>query len=84
MRRVWGEKEEAVVTKQLRPGDPEVVAAVIERIRNMSREELLERLRRRPDFDEAWVGPPGAPTPRAPRKVATVAVRNRLRKTAPV
>lgn len=41
--------------KTLKPGDPEVVAYVVDRIRGMSREELVGRFRSRADFDEAWL-----------------------------
>lgn len=49
--------------RQLKPDDPEVLEAVLQRIRTMTREEHLERLRRRPDFDEAWVGAPAEAAP---------------------
>lgn len=63
--------------KQLKPGDPEVVAAVIGRIRSMSREELLQQLRRREDFDEAWVKPVDGPRIRGPRKHTALSLRKR-------
>lgn len=47
--------------KMLKPGDPEVVAYVVDRIRKMTREELPGRFRRREDFDEAWVRPSATP-----------------------
>jgi hypothetical protein len=49
-----------------RPDDPTVLAEVLEDIRNTTREEWLEILRKYPDFDEAWVLPvaEGAPAPR--------------------
>jgi hypothetical protein len=44
--------------KRLRePDDPTVLAEVLEDIRNTTREEWLEILRKYPDFDEAWVLP---------------------------
>ncbi len=64
---------------RLKPGDPEVVAAVVERIRNMPREELLQRLREREDFDEAWIQPqPGSPSKRG-KYTRTTKVRRRCR-----
>jgi hypothetical protein len=37
------------------PDDPQVLQAVLQRIRTMSREEVLDRARRHSGFDEAWV-----------------------------
>jgi hypothetical protein len=46
-----------MIEKPLSPDDPRVLEYVLQRIRTMSREEMLQRLRRQPDFDEAWVLP---------------------------
>ena len=62
--------------KHLRPGDPQVVKAVIERIRQMPDEELLQRLRERPDFDESWLQAP--PDPKVTTDI-TVPAKSRRR-----
>jgi hypothetical protein len=47
--------------RQLNPGDPEVVERVVQLIRETSREELLQRLRAMPDWDESWLHEPEHP-----------------------
>ena len=43
--------------KPLNPDDPRALAAVLERIKTLSREEWIEHLQAYPDFDPAWIGP---------------------------
>lgn len=59
------------MARQLQPDDPAVLEAVLKRISEMTREEWLERLRKRPDFDEAWVLPDPKETSAADGATAT-------------
>jgi hypothetical protein len=43
--------------RKLQPTDPRAHQAVMERIRTMSREEVLAMARSHPGFDESWVKP---------------------------
>ena len=63
----------------LKPDDPEVVAYVVDRIRNMSEEELLGRLRAQPGWDEAWLNNPSKSPNAQPRASRVVTVHSRLR-----
>jgi hypothetical protein len=54
----------------LEPNDPRVLDEVLKRIRTMTSEEWLERMRSYPDFDPAWLEVPVAPAAAGPRRVS--------------
>ncbi len=60
------------------PGDPEVVERVVQLIHQMLDEELLQRLRARPDFDETWIQQTTEPSGRSVQLAATVSAQGCL------
>jgi hypothetical protein len=56
--------------RKLRPDDPRVHAAVLQKIREMPFEELVERFRAYPGWDESWLN--GAPKMRKAPRVLSI------------